>query len=235
MNSPWAPGALDILIPVRNGGEPLRRTLRALAESEDQDYRLFISDNYSTDGSPWKQSLDAFKPGQVNLIQPPQPLGRVEHWTWLAQQAEATYCKLLLCGDRFPADFLTMTRRAFALQPDLIYAHFVTLLPGMTVEGALKEIILRDAMSTITAADYLRRSEIEFNLFGPMSGVTFRTKALQEALPFDADHAWTADWKALFPHHAKGNGDLLRGDLLHSGSNDRAAQFLVSRYLEWYF
>ncbi len=194
MNSVVSSPSLDIIIPVRNGGEALIGTLRALAASEDQNYRLLISDNHSNDGSPWKRALDAFRADRVVLMQPPE-LGRVEHWTWAAQQAKADFCKLLLVGDRFPLDHLSIIRRAFTTNADLIYTPYMILGRGNTFDEELRALSLRDGMTPLSNADYLARCERELNLMGPLSAITFRTSALHKVLPFDARHGWTADWR----------------------------------------
>lgn len=195
MNAVDSSPPLDIIIPVRNGGEPLIGTLRALAASEDQNYRLLISDNHSTDASPWKSALSAFRTGQVVQLRPPEPLGRVEHWTWAAQQAKADFCKLLLVGDRFPLDHLSIIRRAFTTNADLIYTPYMILGRGNTFDEELRALTLRDALTPLSNADYLARCAIEMNPIGPLSAITFRTNALHKVLPFDASHGWTADWR----------------------------------------
>ena len=129
------------------------------------------------------------------LLHPPEPLGRVEHWTWAARQAGATYCKLLLSGDRLPPDYVGTIRRAFVAKPDLIYTPFIILEPGRTWEEVCGELFLRKAMTALTGAEYLKRCGTEFNLIGPLSAVTFRTDALQAALPFESAYGWTADWR----------------------------------------
>jgi len=186
---------LEVVIPVRNGGDPLRASLGSLRESQDQNFRVTISDNHSTDGCPWKSSLGDFPKDQVTLIQPPQPLGRVEHWTWAAQQARATYCKLLLCGDRLPPDHLGAIRQAFSHQPDLIYTPYIILGRGNTMEEELAELDLRPGLTPLSAEAYRQRNPSIMNLIGPPSAVTFRTASLQAALPFDPTHPWTADWR----------------------------------------
>jgi glycosyltransferase involved in cell wall biosynthesis len=187
--------SLDIVIPVRNGGAPLANTLRALAESHDQDFRLLISDNHSTDKAPWKSALEAFPLDRVVLLRPPEPLGRVEHWTWAARQASAEYCKLLLVGDRLPPDHLGHLRRAFAARPDLVYTPHIILGRGNTPEEELAALRLRDELTPLSYEGYLARSRRDANLIGPLSAVTFRTEALRRALPFDSAHGWTADWR----------------------------------------
>jgi hypothetical protein len=187
--------SLDIVIPVRNGGEALAATLHALLASEDHDFRLLVSDNYSTDGNPWQFILDQFPSGQVVLLHPPEPLGRVEHWTWAARQADAPFCKLLLCGDRFPPDYLGKIRQAFALQPDLIYTTCLNLVFGNTLEEQLEKMTWPDVMTPLSGAAYRARNAVEFNLLGPLSAVTFRTASLRRALPFEPRYGWTADWR----------------------------------------
>jgi glycosyltransferase involved in cell wall biosynthesis len=189
------PPSLDIVIPVRNGGEALVATLHALVESEDGDFRLLISDNHSTDGNPWQRVLERFRPGQVVRLHPPEPLGRVEHWTWAARRADAPFCKFLLCGDRIPPDYIGKVRGAFAARPDLIYTPYVILQHGRTLEELRGELVLRNEMRTLTGGDYFARCGTRLNFIGPLSAVTFRTEALRAALPFDPLHGWTADWR----------------------------------------
>jgi hypothetical protein len=180
---------------VRNGGEALASTLLALKENRFQDFRLIISDNHSTDGSPWKRQLEGFPPERVVLLQPPVPLGRVEHWTWLAGQAEATYCKLLLCGDLLPPDYLETIAPAFANKPDLIFTPYINVGPGTTMERELGEMKPRKQMTTVLPADYLAQCQKRGNFIGPLSCVTFLTCSLRVSLPFDVSYAWTADWR----------------------------------------
>jgi hypothetical protein len=195
---------LDILIPVRNGGEVLEKTLGALRENRDQNYRLLVSDNYSTDGSPWQRRLEEFAPGQAVLLRPPEPLGRVEHWSWLANQGAARYCKFLLCGDILPPDHLETIAPAFAREPDLIFTPYVNVGPGTTLEREMSELALRPEMRTLSPADYMSNCKRSGNFIGPLSCVTFRASSLRAALPFDPAHPWTADWRLYTGVMAKG-------------------------------
>jgi hypothetical protein len=182
----------EVVCPVRNGGPHFAKTLRSLRDQGGAGCALLISDNFSTDGNPWRETLPELAGWEVRVVQPPSELGRVEHWNWACQRSTAQVLKLMMSGDLAEPGALGEMRAALAEHPE------TTLAFGQNrVRETGKEYVAGGlpAGGAVSRAEYLALSLRRFNFIGTLSGVAFRGDTLRAALPFEAAHPWTADWR----------------------------------------
>jgi len=211
---------IQIICPVRNGGAALAETLEALAEIRDDNVSLLISDNYSEDGDPWRNALSRLNDWQWEIIQPPEPMGRIEHWNWLFGRAEGDLIKPLFVGDRIGPNYLNTIRKCFAQNPDLsfVFSRFVVL----EKERELPPVPNLE-LSRITYDDYLKNCFEHFNVFGPMSALTFARAPLRKALPFPLEYPWNADWRLFIECLRHGPSAFIKEEVIYF--NQRIVRF----------
>jgi hypothetical protein len=189
----------EVIIPVRNGGEPLANSIESVFSSKNpKQVFLTISDNFSTDAAPWKRVLQSFPAEQWRVISPPEPLGRVEHWTWAFGEARSPWVKLLMAGDRIDGAFWEWADAgisrfsgvgmlfcgAFVIDPNSAHpkAGGSSSLDQWTYDRYERDDFVRDAVQAL-------------NRIGALSQVLLRAEVLRAALPFQPEFPWTADWR----------------------------------------
>lgn len=187
----------EVIIPVRNGGQALRNSVQSILSSPAAGRILLtISDNFSTDGSPWKEWLKTFPPDQWRLISPPQPLGRVEHWTWAFAQAQLPWIKPLMVGDRVESAFWPWVESMINQYPQA----GIFFSESYTIDPASAHPESNGCASTESGPgrvyDYKKFTEETIrgiNRIGALSRALFRTDVMRKALPFEPEFPWTAD------------------------------------------
>jgi hypothetical protein len=192
MNGSNTTPSLEVVCPIRNGGMHFAATLRSLRGQGGDGCSLLISDNFSSDGKPWRDTLVELAGWQVRVIQPPRELGRVEHWNWACEQSTGTIVKLIMSGDQINPDSLRALRETFASHPGISLAF------GQNrIRETDKEFVAGapHAGGEITHPEFIALSLQHFNFIGTLSAVAFRGDVLRTALPFHAEYAWTADWR----------------------------------------
>ncbi len=188
----------EVIIPVRNGGQALVNSIQSVLPSlKSGRVLLTISDNFSTDGSPWKQLLQSLPPDQWRLIAPPEPLGRVEHWSWAFAQGQCPWIKPLMTGDRIDDAFWDWADVATVQFPQagMLFSSASLIDPA----AAHPEIVTKPLVTGSTqlydngrfSADAIRC----LNLVGALSQMMVRENVMKRALPFEPSFAWTADWR----------------------------------------
>lgn len=113
---------LEIVVPLRNPTEVLRKTAESLGAQTDRSFSVLISDNHSTRGLEFVQeAIDHLTRAgiPVRRCRPPEEIGRVEHWNWSHRQAIADWIKPLFVGDWLEARYVERTRAAIAAGPDV--------------------------------------------------------------------------------------------------------------------
>jgi glycosyltransferase involved in cell wall biosynthesis len=84
---------LTILIAVKDGADFIDKTLaNAIGISKKTGALILVSDNHSTDNT---REIIESRSGDIQIIQPVEPLGMAEHWTWATQQVATKYVRLL--------------------------------------------------------------------------------------------------------------------------------------------
>ncbi len=188
----------EVIIPVRNGGQALVNSIQSVLPAlKSGRVLLTISDNFSTDGSPWKQLLQSLPQDQWRLISPPESLGRVEHWSWAFAQGHCPWIKPLMTGDRIDDAFWDWADRAAGDFPQagMLFSSASLIDPA----AAHPEIVTKPLATENTqlydngqfSADAIRC----LNLVGALSQMMVRENVMKRALPFEPAFAWTADWR----------------------------------------
>lgn len=188
----------EVIIPVRNGGQALINSIQSVLPAlKSGRVLLTISDNFSTDGSPWKQVLQSLPQDQWRLIAPPESLGRVEHWSWAFAQGQCAWIKPLMTGDRIDDAFWDWADLATVQFPQagILFSSASLIDPA----AAHPEVITKPSASEPTrlyddkqfSTDAIRC----LNLVGALSQMMVRADVIKKALPFESSFAWTADWR----------------------------------------
>jgi hypothetical protein len=194
---------IEIVCPIRNGGQNFSATLASLRAQGGANRRLLISDNFSSDAQPWRTALEEMKDWSIRIVQPPQELGRVEHWSWACGQSDAEIVKLVMAGDRLERAALDRFEKAFETSPACSFAF------GQTrIREHDKELTVSPPCGAgeLEWSAFVELSLAHFNFTGTLSAVAFRRDFLRDALPFDARWPWTADWRLLAACCRKGPG-----------------------------
>lgn len=113
---------LEIVVPLRNPTEVLRKTADSLASQSERNFSVLISDNHSTQGLEFiDESVATLKNAGISVTRrrPPEEIGRVEHWNWSHRQASATWIKPLFVGDWLGADYVGRIRATIAGGPEV--------------------------------------------------------------------------------------------------------------------
>lgn len=188
----------EVIIPVRNGGQALVNSIQSVLPAlKSGRVLLTISDNFSTDGSPWRQLLQSLPQEQWRLISPPESLGRVEHWSWAFAQGQCAWIKPLMTGDRIDDAFWDWADRAVKEFPQagMLFSSASLIDPAaahphdIAKPSASEPTRLYDAQRF--SADAIRC----MNLVGALSQMMVRVDVMKKALPFEPTFAWTADWR----------------------------------------
>jgi hypothetical protein len=188
----------EVIIPVRNGGQALVNSIQSVLPSlASGRVRLTISDNFSTDGAPWKQLLQTLPLESWRLIAPPQPLGRVEHWSWAFAQGQCPWIKPLMTGDRIDPAFWDWADRATAEFPQagILFSAASMIDPAAAHPKSIETPVLSEPTRLYPAKQFSDDAVRGLNLVGALSQIAVRSEVLLPALPFEPAHAWTADWR----------------------------------------
>lgn len=188
----------EVIIPARNGGQALVNSIQSVLSCSNSD-RLFltVSDNFSTDGAPWKTVLEKFPEDAWRVISPPQPIGRVEHWTWAFAQAKLPWVKPLLVGDRVENAYWDWVAPAIAEYPGagLFFSGSYMIDPGRAHPDATPAAVRKPDAVVYTYDDFMRDAIQCRNRIGSLCHALFRAETLRLALPFEPQYPWTADWR----------------------------------------
>lgn len=188
----------EVIIPVRNGGQALVNSIRSVeSRANAGQVLLTLSDNFSTDGNPWKKALAGFSSEGWRIISPPQSLGRVEHWTWAFDQARLPWVKPLMVGDFVEDTFWDWAAEAIAGNPEvgLLFSNNRSLDPMRAHPEA--DIPYSGRMDSVLYShdDFMRDAVQCSNRIGALSRALLRTDVMRLALPFEPEFPWTADWR----------------------------------------
>ena len=109
---------IEVIIPLRNPTDVLRKTVCSLVEQTNSDFSVLISDNFSTQGQELiSEGVNQLQGAgiAVRVLRPPAELGRVEHWNWAHHGAAGAWLKPLFAGDWLEPDYVARPRRAHRL------------------------------------------------------------------------------------------------------------------------
>jgi hypothetical protein len=187
----------EVIIPVRNGGPALRNSIQSvLACANSSRILLTLSDNCSSDGSPWKDLLTKFPQEQWRIISPPQSLGRVEHWTWAFQQAQLPWVKPLMVGDCIENGFWDWVGAAIEQFPQaaIFFSKHYTIDPARAHQESNGNPSTAKSTTALYDYDQFTRDAIRgINEIGALSRALLRADVMRVSLPFEPEFPWTAD------------------------------------------
>lgn len=188
----------EVMIPVRNGGQALINSIRSVLPAlQSERIGLTISDNFSTDGAPWKSLLEGLPRKQWRLIAPPEPLGRVEHWSWAFAQGAGAWIKPLMTGDRIDACFWDWADQAIRQFPQagLLYSGASLIDPAAAHPKNIESPSTSEPTTLYTARQFSTDAIHCHNPTGALTQVLVQADIMKTALPFEPAFAWTADWR----------------------------------------
>ena len=189
----------EVIIPVRNGGDALVRSIeKVLSPANERRVLLTLSDNHSTDGAPWRAALTNYASERWRIITPPQPLGRVEHWTWAFAQAKLPWVKPLMVGDRTDDTFWDWVEAAIREFPQaaLFYSSHYAIDPRSAHADSNGAASPPAPTNTLYRhQDFMHDAVRGTNHIDALSRALLRADIMQAALPFEAQFPWTADWR----------------------------------------
>ncbi|HVM40362.1 MAG TPA: glycosyltransferase family A protein, partial [Acidimicrobiia bacterium] len=84
---------VSVVVPTRNRAPLLQRTLAALGALRGDDIEILVSDNRSTDAT--RRVLRSVDDARLRVVEPPQPLGAVDHWEFAVAQARGEWVTVL--------------------------------------------------------------------------------------------------------------------------------------------
>jgi GT2 family glycosyltransferase len=180
---------IDVVFPVYNGGVAFLGTLRSFSKVPDfSNIHLIISDNFSSDGSPWLPEVEKMKDAgwSVRIVSPPHFLSRVDHWTWAFEQGNSPYVKMVPVGDEILPDYFDCM---LPLMDE--YRAVMGICGFITHEDGKKRA--PDESRTLdiyTGIAYLEKNADCGNIAGPLTAVLFRRSVVEKFLPFNPDFPW---------------------------------------------
>ena len=133
--------SIEIVMPLRNPGEPLRQSVASLAAQSDRDFGVLLSDNGSTGGGALidecRGTLIAAGV-KTRVVRPPFEFGRVEHWNWAHHQSEARWLKPLFVGDTLKPEYIARLRERTSRHPAarVVRCGFESITPQGTIPAA---------------------------------------------------------------------------------------------------
>lgn len=109
--------ALSVGVPTYNQCGLLRDTLVSLLQQDLPPLEIVVSDNHSTDET--RAVLDEFRE-QVKVISPPDHLGMMEHWNYLADALRGEWFSLLSSDDEARPNFVRTLARGISRHPTAV-------------------------------------------------------------------------------------------------------------------
>lgn len=183
---------LQIVLPLRNPSEVLAKTVQSLAEQTSRDFSVLISDNHSTKGTiSIASAVRTLEQHGLNVrvVQPPEEIGRVEHWNWSHRQATADWIKPLFVGDWLETSYVAALHGAVASHPqaEIVNCSFAS----HHADGTRQDTVYPGGFRT--PGQVLAEAFRVGNNFGGPVNVCFRRLAFEciggypPALPVSAD------------------------------------------------
>lgn len=114
----------SIVLPVRNGGEMVKRCVRSVLDQDHTDFDFLILDNSSTDGTAaWIASLND---NRIKIFPSGQSLSMAENWGRIAGLQKREYFTMIGHDDLLDKNYLSGMDKLISAQPglDLYQAHF---------------------------------------------------------------------------------------------------------------
>lgn len=185
---------VSVVIPVKNGMKYLPEALNSVYAQDYGDIEIVISDDRSTDGSIEYLLKEAKLRNNLRVIHPPHPMKIDEHWTFVCENSNGEYVKLLCSDDVLFPNAISSQLRILEQYPsagmistkrNIIGASGVTFLRnrGMGRLSGLHKgfFAIQECVHAGT------------NIFGEPGSILFRKSALFETLPWNANQPYMLD------------------------------------------
>lgn len=108
---------IDIGLPVFNSADSIDRTIRSVRSQTFADFRLSISDNASTDGTPAIIEKHAAEDPRIRFVVQETNKGAHENFRSLLHHADADFFAFVASDDWWSPDFLRACHEALASDP----------------------------------------------------------------------------------------------------------------------
>ena len=176
---------LEIIIPLRNPGEVMVRTIDSLLGQQRRDFSVLISDNHSSSGQMIiESSMEKLAQAglSVRLIRPPMELQRVEHWNWAHFQSKATWLKPLFVGDWLEPEYISCVLREIEANPQCRYLYCGFFVHREANDPSIASIRAAEAdfpfSGRFITPSEMQQKVLRFGMqFGPPSVATYRREA----------------------------------------------------------
>lgn len=203
---------IQVLIPARNPTEVILGTVESLVSQTDMQFSVLISDNYSTTGQPYvNDACNVLRKNGilVELVRPPRPLGRVEHWNWIAHESAGDIIKPLFVGDSLAPIYMEALKASLDRfkGADIVTSGLVPCTSELPKQVRGTRDSLHDPQTILCLA------AAQGNTLGGPSNVAIRRSAFIECGGFSPALPVSADF-CLFLQIALRGGVVQLGDAL---------------------
>lgn len=190
MSAPW----LEIIIPVRNPGDPFEGTINSLVAQSDREFGVALSDNYSSSGLDRLESARARleESGiQARRIRPPFQLSRVEHWNWAHHSSDSLWLKPLFVGDTIDREYVSRLRQRVQSAPSarLVRCSFKMITRRSVVQSLDPPV----ACDRLTREEFLNYYPLHGNWLGSPINFAYERTAFRGAGGFSTQLPGCAD------------------------------------------
>jgi len=114
----------SIILPVRNGGELVKKCVKSILAQKVNNFDLVVLDNFSTDGTlEWLKSL---KDHRIITYPSNQPLSIEQNWSRIIEVSKGEFITLIGHDDLLDEDYLEKMNHLIELNPtaSLYQSHF---------------------------------------------------------------------------------------------------------------
>ncbi len=182
----------SFVIPVHNGMPFLADTIASIFEQDLDEIEIIICDDGSTDGTTL--FLDRLHVKEIKVVNPHKRLTAGENWTYVSNLATGKYMKLI-CAD----DVLLAGSAKIEIEALENYTHAVATFGVRKVMSQQGHNLFtlqsrKTPFGLIDGNEMIRRCYLNgTNLFGEPANIMFRTKNLQNALPWSSEFPYLLD------------------------------------------
>lgn len=114
----------SIILPVRNGGEYIKKCIESILAQSLNDFNLIILENFSTDGT--KEWMETLSDERVKIIPAEKPLLMQENWGRICGIVKNEFMTMIGADDILDSNYLEVMDSLIKEHPDasLYQAHF---------------------------------------------------------------------------------------------------------------
>lgn len=189
---------VTIVIPTYNRAGYLKQSLQSALDQRDEEVRVVVLDNASTDTS--RDVVAAIAGTPVRYERFPVNAGLLGNFLRVRQFCSTEYVCILQDDDYLAPGFAASATAALREHPSAAFAYSrVTLIDSCGAVIEADDARCTDAAGLVTGRDYLERIVDGENWVIHLSSTMFRTAALDRCGWFDAPHGVSSlDFNAYF-------------------------------------